>query len=161
MYTYDLETTGGRTRAGLETVIPVVILIVCGYFFVTTENYTYGVAVVVVGFWLILVTGAAWLHTLELQRIERNKLERETLTITPEIILERERNIGKKRNIELLTEIDRLKDLLGENLVYIDEPANIEQQVMQAKFGFELWKYCLVLAMALLIAESILVRKAR
>jgi hypothetical protein len=32
---------------------------------------------------------------------------------------------------------------------------------MQAKFGFELWKYCLVLALLLLIVESILVRKAQ
>ncbi|MCP4581169.1 MAG: VWA domain-containing protein [candidate division Zixibacteria bacterium] len=58
-------------------------------------------------------------------------------------------------------EPDRLKDILGDELVYIDKPTGIEEQVMQAKFGFELWKYCLALALILLIVESILVRKAR
>ena len=110
MYTFNLETARGRTGAGLETVIPVVILGVCIWQWIITENYIYGFGIAVSGLWLLLVTGAAWLHTLELQRIERNKLERESLTITPEIMLERERNIGKKRNIELLSEIDRLKD---------------------------------------------------
>lgn len=55
----------------------------------------------------------------------------------------------------------RLENILGDELVYIDNEANIEKQVMQAKFGFELWKYCLLLALGLLIFESILVRKAR
>jgi len=56
---------------------------------------------------------------------------------------------------------DRLEEILGKDLVYIDQPSGIAEKVMQAKFGFELWKYCLALALLLLIAESILVRKAR
>ena len=90
MYTYDLESSGGRTRAGLETIIPVVILIVCGYQFITTENYIYGVGVVVSGFWLILVTGAAWWHTLDLQRIERMKAEGEARQVyIPDLVKRR------------------------------------------------------------------------
>lgn len=53
-----------------------------------------------------------------------------------------------------------LKEILGDGLVYIDNQDNVDNQVMQAKFGFELWKYCLLLALGLLIFESILVRKA-
>lgn len=56
---------------------------------------------------------------------------------------------------------DNLRDILGQGLIVIDQKENIQETVMQAKFGFELWKYCLLLALLLLITESILVRKAR
>ncbi|MCD6162646.1 MAG: BatA domain-containing protein [candidate division Zixibacteria bacterium] len=54
-----------------------------------------------------------------------------------------------------------LDEKLAADIIFIDGQSNIENEIMQAKFGFELWKYCLLLALALLIAESILVRKAR
>ncbi len=54
-----------------------------------------------------------------------------------------------------------IKNRLGEDLVFIENQTDISETVMQAKFGFELWKYCILLALLLLIAESILVRKAR
>jgi len=66
---------------------------------------------------------------------------------------------GESVNESITT--DRLEEILGKDLIYIDQPSGIEEKVMQAKFGFELWKYCLALALILLIAESILVRKAR
>ena len=56
---------------------------------------------------------------------------------------------------------DQLEDILGKNIIFVDSQSDIAETVMQAKFGFELWKYCLALALLLLIAESILVRKAR
>jgi len=45
--------------------------------------------------------------------------------------------------------------------VFIDGQSDVENEIMQAKFGFEFWKYCLILALALLIVESVLVRKAK
>jgi len=56
---------------------------------------------------------------------------------------------------------NQIKSKLGDNIVLIENEMDISETVMQAKFGFELWKYCLLLALLLLIAESILVRKAR
>lgn len=56
---------------------------------------------------------------------------------------------------------DVIKSKLGDDTVIIENQDDIAETIMQAKFGFELWKYCLVLALILLIAESILVRKAR
>ena len=53
-----------------------------------------------------------------------------------------------------------INEKLGEDIVFIDGRSDVENEVMQAKFGFEFWKYCLILALMLLIAESILVRKA-
>jgi hypothetical protein len=54
-----------------------------------------------------------------------------------------------------------LNEYLGTDIEIFDGQSDIKDKIMQAKFGFELWKYCLLLALALLIAESILVRKAR
>ena len=56
---------------------------------------------------------------------------------------------------------DFIKEKLGNDIVFIDGQTDIADAVMQAKFGFELWKYCLLLALVLLMVESVLVRKAR
>jgi hypothetical protein len=38
---------------------------------------------------------------------------------------------------------------------------NIKSEVVTAKFGLELWKYCLAVALLLLIIESFLVRERK
>jgi hypothetical protein len=55
---------------------------------------------------------------------------------------------------------DRLNEILGGDIVQIEGNADIKDKIMQAKFGFELWKYCLIAALSLLMVESILLRKA-
>jgi len=57
--------------------------------------------------------------------------------------------------------LDELTEILRQDIVFIDGKSNIKTEIMQAKFGFELWKYCLLLALGLLIAESVLVKKAK
>lgn len=55
----------------------------------------------------------------------------------------------------------RLKEKLGEDLTFIENQTSLKEDVMQAKFGFELWKYCLLLALILLVTESSLVRESK
>ena len=56
---------------------------------------------------------------------------------------------------------DDLKSILGDDIISLQgETGGITESIMQAKFGIELWKYCLALALLLLIAESIIVKKA-
>ena len=65
---------------------------------------------------------------------------------------------------ESVSDVINLQDFnkeLEADVIFIDGQSSIKNEIMQAKFGFELWKYCLLLALALLIAESVLVRKAR
>jgi len=52
-------------------------------------------------------------------------------------------------------EIERLGKLLGDVTV-IEAGGKIAEKVAQAKFGIELWKYCLALALLSLIFESLL-----
>jgi len=56
---------------------------------------------------------------------------------------------------------DILRKLLSDDIVFINSQFDIENEIMQAKFGFELWKYFLVLALVLLIAESVIVKRAK
>jgi len=53
---------------------------------------------------------------------------------------------------------DRLREIIGKDLTYLEGKSDIKTEITQAKFGLELWKYCLALALILLIIESILVR---
>lgn len=57
--------------------------------------------------------------------------------------------------------IQQLKEIFGEDLTFIESQASLKEDVMQAKFGFELWKYCLLLALILLVTESFLVRETK
>ncbi|OQX92192.1 MAG: hypothetical protein B6D58_04135 [candidate division Zixibacteria bacterium 4484_95] len=52
-----------------------------------------------------------------------------------------------------------LKEKLSQDLTFIENRVGLKEEVMQAKFGFELWKYCLLFALILLVAESLLVRE--
>jgi hypothetical protein len=56
---------------------------------------------------------------------------------------------------------NRLKEIFGKNLAYLDSKSDIKTEIVQAKFGLELWKYCLALALICLIVESILVREPK
>lgn len=84
-----------------------------------------------------------------------------TLTVDADTVGSFSVNHDSEESVNESITKDRMKEILGQDLVYIGEPSGIQEKVMQAKFGFELWKYCLALALILLIAESILVRKAR
>jgi len=58
-------------------------------------------------------------------------------------------------------DFDDVKSILGADIINLEgQNAGITESIMQAKFGVELWKYCLVLALVLLIAESVIVKKA-
>jgi hypothetical protein len=56
---------------------------------------------------------------------------------------------------------DRLKAILGKEMTYLKGKSDIKTEIVQAKFGLELWKYCLALALVCLIIESILVREPK
>ena len=56
-------------------------------------------------------------------------------------------------------DIHKLKEIFGDDLTYINGQGPLKNKIMQAKFGFELWKYCLLLALFLLIVESLLVKR--
>jgi len=70
-------------------------------------------------------------------------------------------NHDSAESVNDVIDLQNLNEELEADIIFIDGQSSIEDEIMQAKFGFELWKYCLLLALALLIAESILVRKAR
>lgn len=55
----------------------------------------------------------------------------------------------------------RLKEIFGDNYSYLDGRSDIKTAIVQAKFGLELWKYCLALALICLIIESLLVREPK
>jgi len=56
---------------------------------------------------------------------------------------------------------DELSDMFGKNIVMFNGYSDISQEIIQAKFGYELWKYCLLAALILLIAESIIIRRTK
>lgn len=55
----------------------------------------------------------------------------------------------------------RLKEIFDDNYSYLDGKSDIKTAIVQAKFGLELWKYCLALALICLIIESLLVREPK
>jgi len=55
----------------------------------------------------------------------------------------------------------RLKEIFGNSYSYLDGKSDIKTEIVQAKFGMELWKYCLALALICLIIESLLVREPK
>lgn len=54
---------------------------------------------------------------------------------------------------------DQIKQMFGNHVLI--ESGNIPKMVVQAKFGVEIWKYCLALALLLLITESLLIRESK
>lgn len=64
-------------------------------------------------------------------------------------------NHDSLESIGRVIEIEQLRKLLGDVTV-IEAGGKIAEKVAQAKFGIELWKYCLALALLALIIESLL-----
>ncbi len=64
-------------------------------------------------------------------------------------------NHDSLESIDRRVELDQLKKSLGD-ITVIGTGRNVAEKVRQAKFGFELWKYCLAIALLLLILESLL-----
>lgn len=84
-----------------------------------------------------------------------------TLTVDTDTVGFFSVNHDSAESVNDVIDLQDLNEELEADIIIINGQSSIEDEIMQAKFGFELWKYCLLLAMALLIAESILVRKAR
>jgi len=59
----------------------------------------------------------------------------------------------------MITE-SHLKNIFNDSIEILDMRSDIEPQILQAKFGREIWAYLLAAALLLLIIESALVRKA-
>jgi hypothetical protein len=57
--------------------------------------------------------------------------------------------------------VEHLKEIFGKDMAIIKGKDNIKSEVVTAKFGLELWKYCLAVALLLLIIESFLVRERK
>jgi hypothetical protein len=66
------------------------------------------------------------------------------------------------RESELQPALETLyKNFLGGQVTTLGERANIQTAILEGRFGRELWKLCLYIALALLIAEMLLARVGR
>jgi hypothetical protein len=70
-------------------------------------------------------------------------------------------NPDSNESSELKIPDSRLKEIFGGNYSYLDGKSDIKTAIVQAKYGMELWKYCLALALICLIIESLLVREPK
>lgn len=70
-------------------------------------------------------------------------------------------NPDSSESSELKVSDSRLKEIFGNSYSYLDGKSDIKTEIVQAKFGMELWKYCLALALICLIIESLLVREPK
>ncbi len=51
--------------------------------------------------------------------------------------------------------------LFGEDALWLESEENLDRRILEARHGRELWKLCLVLALMLLVAESLIARGLR
>ncbi len=70
-------------------------------------------------------------------------------------------NPDSSESSELKVTDSRLEEIFGNSYLYLDGRSDIKTEIVQAKFGVELWKYCLALALICLIIESLLVREPK
>ena len=91
MITFNLESTSGRISALTETLIPPIFIgVFLAVYWQDTDAWGWGLAAVTLGLAYTAVMGASWLHTLELQRIDRSDRERlALLNSNPEIVSRR------------------------------------------------------------------------
>lgn len=63
-------------------------------------------------------------------------------------------------NLEFLSQSD-LENLIDGEFLWVVEDASLEDSILQSRFGFELWKYFLILTLLLLVAETLIGRNRK
>lgn len=63
--------------------------------------------------------------------------------------------------LEFFSKSDLENFIDGEFLWVVNEDASLEESILQSRFGFELWKYFLILTLILLVAETLIGRNRK
>ncbi|MCC7431530.1 BatA and WFA domain-containing protein [bacterium] len=69
-------------------------------------------------------------------------------------------SVSSESNLKFFTENELKEKVEGEFFV-IDENKEIAEEILQSRYGFELWKYVLILVLALLVAETLIGKAAK
>ncbi len=67
-------------------------------------------------------------------------------------------NIPPKETLIQAAPEDSYKDIVGGQVMFLDDRANVQSAINEGRFGRELWKLCLFVALAMLLAEMLLGR---